>query len=92
MSEEKKIDETMDYILGLLFHADGPWDAEEARRHLNNPDFPGRNEEFRLELDAAIQHGTFTPEEYEKLTEKDFETPAEVAEDLRSIRKSIYGE
>jgi hypothetical protein len=92
MSEEKILSRAMEYIAGALYHREGPYDWEEARHYLGHPDFPGREAEFKEELDGAIENRTITPEQYLKLTDKEFETPDEVAEDLRALREYIYGE
>ena len=91
MSEEKKMCRAMEYIVGVLYHLEGPYDWDGARRYLAHPDFPGREAEFREELDEAIENRTITPAQYLKLTDKEFETPDEVAEDLRALREFIYG-
>jgi hypothetical protein len=65
--------------------------GEEARQYLGNLDFPGRGVEFKEELDSAIENRSLTPEQYLKLTDKEFETPDEVAGDLRALREFIYG-
>lgn len=91
MSEEKTISRAMEYIAGVLYHREGPYDWDEARHYLGQPDFPGRGAEFKEELDSAIENGTITPAQYLKLTDKEFETSHEVAEDLRALREFIYG-
>lgn len=64
----------------------------KARHYLGQPDFPERGAEFKKELDSAIENRSITPEQYLKLTDKEFETPDEVAEDLRTLREFIYRE
>jgi hypothetical protein len=91
MSEDTTVSRAMEYIVGALYHREGPYDWDEARHCPGQPDFPGRGAEFKEEPDSAIENGTITPAEYLKLTDKEFETPHEAAEDLRALREFIYG-
>lgn len=47
---------------------------------------------FRNQLAEAILHNRMTPEQYEKLTGEDFDTPEDLNAWLRELWKLLYGE
>lgn len=61
-------------------------------KELSHPSFPDRPEKFKLQLRNAILEHSISPIEYEKLTEEDLETPAEVEDRLLELWQDIYGD
>ncbi|WP_218081685.1 hypothetical protein [Anthocerotibacter panamensis] len=66
--------------------------SESVKRVLNNPTFPEKAIQFRKQLVDAILLRTITPNQYEKLTDEDFDTPEELEERLRELWKDLYGD
>jgi hypothetical protein len=58
---------------------------------LNHPDFPNKEMLFRQQLADAILNHSITPEQYESLTDEEFETTEELEERLREIWHDLYG-
>lgn len=53
---------------------------------------PQKAEQFRRQLADAILHDTITPEQYEQLTDEDFDTQEELSKWLASIWHKLYGD
>jgi hypothetical protein len=51
---------------------------------------PLKEEQFRHELADAIMHDTITPDQYEKLTDEEFDTQQELNVWLRSLWQTLY--
>lgn len=51
---------------------------------------PQRGAQFKTELDAAIDNGTLSAAECERLTDEDFDTQEDLVEWLKELRNLIY--
>jgi hypothetical protein len=63
---------------------------ENLQRFLNNPNFPERAAQFRQQLAEAILKRTITPNQYEALTDEDFDTPEDLEHWLRELWHDLY--
>lgn len=74
------------------FCADCSVDWNTFRASLRHQEFPDREREFKKELAEAILNKTITTQEFERLTDIDFDTQEEIVEFLISeIWKPLYG-
>ncbi len=90
----QNLPETLTHVLKYYCDVDS-FDTETPgliRRYLNHERFPGRNEQFKCELTEAILNHTISPEQYERLTNVDYDTPEEVEAWLRLLWQYIYGD
>jgi hypothetical protein len=60
-------------------------------RALNHPNHKIDEQTFKALLVAAIEQHTIGLKEYEDITGLDFESPDEIAEDLRELWQMMYG-
>lgn len=58
---------------------------------LRHPNAPLSELDFKSQLADAIMNKRFTVEEYEELTDLDFENTAQVAADLSELWRLMYG-
>jgi hypothetical protein len=63
----------------------------DVLKALRNPAAPLSERDFKVHLARAILDATFSVEDYESLTEMDFETTEEVVCDLREFWHRIFG-
>lgn len=59
---------------------------------VRHPQGPMTEAEFKWHLADAILNKRFSIEEYERLTDFDFETREEVAEDLAQLWRQVFGD
>jgi hypothetical protein len=62
--------------------------SDDIRRFLKQD--PQREAQFKIELDAAIEHGALSAVEYEELTDEDFDTDEDLVEWLKELRNRIF--
>lgn len=83
----------LNHFLKTTFSVEGSSDYESVKRVLNHPNFPNREKEFKEELVNAILKQPISTEEFEKLTDIDFETQDEIREYLLTeIWQPLYGD
>lgn len=76
-------------ILQAWFTAGVELDWDELRRYLSAR---GRSEALKAELEDAIANGQISPQEFERLTSIDQDSPADVARFLREeLWEPLYG-
>jgi hypothetical protein len=91
--KDEAIPELLTSVLRRHFNVNGferDW-VETLHSELNWSGEPERAQLFRQQLATAILHNTITPEQYEELTEEDFDTQAELKQWLRDVWKKLYG-
>ncbi len=79
----------------LLYHycqVEAPEGIEALRDDLRQPQWRERTALFRQQLADAIVNKTITPEQYERLTGLDFDTPEDFNKWLRCLWKELFGD
>lgn len=66
--------------------------AHDVRQTIRSPHATLTEAEFKWHLADAILNKRFSIEEYERLTDFDFETREEVAEDLAQLWRLVFGD
>lgn len=66
--------------------------GEDLLKIVRDGDSPITESELKYYLADAILNQRFSIEEYERLTDLDFQTPTEVADDLRELWRLMFGD
>jgi hypothetical protein len=88
------VPEPLATILSLYFEVNSftaDWPAS-LQSYLNDPASKERERLFRTQLAEAILHDTVTPQDYEKLTREDFDTPEDLRRWLKEVWRDLYGD
>ena len=93
MSNNNPDENLLERVLENRFYAGAVYDYEDLSKFIKHSSFPDRAKEFKRELADAISNHTISIQEFEDLTQIDYESQEEVDEFLKTeIWQPLYGD